>query len=185
MPELDEALDLAVEHVLRQHPVGNAAAIEAAGLRRFLEDRDRVAEARELIGRAVSGRPGSDDRHFLAVRRPGLDDVARQRLSEVAEEPLDGADGNRLVVLAAIARLLARVIADAAGHRRERHVLLDQRVGIEVFAALHQIQIALDLFVGAARVVARRHLVAIHRPDRAPVAGRETDPVPFPATAPA
>ena len=90
--ELDEALDLAIEDVLRQHPVGNAAAIEPAGLRRLLEDRDRVAEARQLVRGAVSGRTRSDDRDLLAVGRAGLDDVVRQRLSEVAEKPLDRAD---------------------------------------------------------------------------------------------
>ena len=67
--ELDETLDLAIEHVLRQHPVGNAAAIEPAGFRRFLEDRHRVAEARQLIGGAVPGRTRSDDRDLLAVGR--------------------------------------------------------------------------------------------------------------------
>ena len=35
--QLDEALDLAIEHVLRKHPVGNAAAIETTGLRRLFE----------------------------------------------------------------------------------------------------------------------------------------------------
>src|SRR5439155_2143306 len=44
--QLHEALDLTIEHVLREHPVGNAAAIEAAGFRRLLQDRDLVAEAR-------------------------------------------------------------------------------------------------------------------------------------------
>src|SRR5262249_33445875 len=49
-------------------------------------------------------------------------------------------------------------------------VFLDERVGVEILAALHQIQVALDLLVGAARVVARRHLVAIHGTDCTPVA---------------
>src|SRR6185295_3289273 len=83
------------------------------------------------------------------------------------------ANGNRLVVLPAVAGLLARVITDPAGDRRERHVFLDQRVGVEILAALHEVEIALDLLVRAARVVAGRHLVAVHRPDGAPVAGRE------------
>ncbi len=123
-----------------------------------------------MIGGAVSGRPGSDDRDLLAVRGTGLHDVARQRLTEVAEEPLDCTNGDRFVVLPAITGLLARVIAHAAGHRRKRHVFLDERVRVQILAPLHQVEIALNLFVGAAGVVTRRHLVAVHRPDRAPVA---------------
>src|SRR5262249_62203302 len=108
------------------------------------------------------------------------DDVASQRLSEVAEEPLHRANRDRLVVLAAIARLLARVIADPPGHRRERHVLLDQRIGVEILAALDEIEVALNLLVRAAGVVARRHLVAIHRTDPPPAARREQHLSPSP-----
>ena len=93
--------------------------------------------------------------------------------AKIAEEALDRADRDRFVVLAAIARLLAGVIAHAAGHRRKRHVFLDERVGVEILPALDQIQVALDLFVRAARVVARRHLVPVHGPNRTPVARRK------------
>src|SRR5262249_19711980 len=40
-------------------------------------------------------------------------------------------------------------------------------------AALHQVEIALNFFVGATCVIAWWQLVAVHRPDRAPVAGRK------------
>ena len=172
-PELDETFDLAVEDILRKHPVGNPAAVEAAGLRRLLENRDRVAQARQLVRRAVSGGTRPDDRDLPAVRRAGLHDVARQGLTEVAEEPLDRADGDRLVVLPAVAGLLAGVVAHAARHGRERHVLLDERVRVEVLAAFHEVQVALDLLVRAACVVAGRHLVPVDRPREAPVARRE------------
>src|SRR5439155_24196820 len=119
--ELHESLDLTVQHLLRENPVRDAAAIQASRLRRFLQDRHCISEARELVRGAVAGRSGSDDRDLLAVRRSSLYHVVRQCLAEIAEEPLDGADRNRLVVLAAIARLLARVVADAAGDRRKRH----------------------------------------------------------------
>ncbi len=171
--ELHQAGDLTVEDVLRQHPVGNAAAIQSARSRRFLEDRDLVAQSGELIRGAVSSRPRPDDRDRLAVRRTGLHDVLRKGQAEVAEEPLDRANRNGLVVLATVTGLLAGVIADAAGHRGERHVLLDQGVGVEVLAALHQVEIALDLLVRAARIVTGRHLVVVHGPDRAPVARRK------------
>src|ERR1019366_5215923 len=86
--EFDEALDLAIEYVLREHPVRNAAAIESASFRRFLKDRDFVAEARQLVGGAVAGGTRSDDGDLLAVGRPSLDHVASQCLSEIAEKPL-------------------------------------------------------------------------------------------------
>ena len=91
-PELDEALDLAIKHVLREHPVRNAAAIESACFRRFLKDRHFVAEARQLVGGAVAGGTRSNDGDFLAVGCPGFDHVACQRLSEIAEKPLDRAN---------------------------------------------------------------------------------------------
>src|ERR1700683_3244284 len=53
--KLFEAFDLAIENVLRKNPVGNSTTIESAGLRRFLEDRHRIAESRKLIRGAVSG----------------------------------------------------------------------------------------------------------------------------------
>src|SRR5208337_60924 len=79
--ELDQALDLAIEHVLREHPVGNAAAIESAGFRRLFENRNFVAEARQLIGRAVTGGTRADDGNFFAVGLAGLDHIVGQRLS--------------------------------------------------------------------------------------------------------
>src|SRR5208282_3115602 len=71
------------------------------------------------------------------------------------------------------AGLLAWVVAHAAGDGRERHVFLDERIRVQILAALHQVEIPLNLFVGPASVVARWQLVAIHGPDRAPVAGGE------------
>ena len=66
--EFDEALDLAIQNVLRQHPVRNAAAIESARFRRLFKNRNFVAEARQLIRGAVARRTRSDDGDLLAVR---------------------------------------------------------------------------------------------------------------------
>ena len=170
---LHQALDLAIQNVRWKHPHRNAAAIQAAGLGRLFQDRHLVAESRQLIRRAVSRRTRADNRNLLAVRLAGLHDVVGQRLTEIAEKALDRANGNRLVILSAIAGLLTRVIAHAAGHGREGHVFLDQRIGVEILAALHQIEVALNLLVGAASVVARWQLVAVDRPNRSPVAGGE------------
>ncbi len=91
-PELNEALDLAIKHVLREHPVRNAAAIESACLRRLLQDRHFVTEARQLVGGAVAGGTRSNDGDFLAVGCPSFDHVARQCLSEIAEKPFNRAN---------------------------------------------------------------------------------------------
>src|SRR5207249_2640447 len=80
--ELLEPLDFAIEHRLRQDPVGNAAAIEPARLWRLLENGDGVAEPRQLIRGAVARRSGSDDRNLFPIRGAGLDHIARQRLTE-------------------------------------------------------------------------------------------------------
>src|SRR6202035_1897875 len=77
------------------------------------------------------------------------------------------------VVLSTIAGLLAGVVADPAGDRWKGHVFLDESVSVQIFAALHEVEIALNLFVSSARVIARGQLVAIDRSDGAPVAGRE------------
>ncbi len=166
-----EAFNLAIQHVLRQNPVGYTAAIESAGFRRFLEDRYLVAEPRQLVGGAVPSGTRSDNGDLLAVGLPRLNYVVRQRLAEIAKKAFDRADRDGLVVFSAIAGLLARVVAHPARDRRKRHVFLDERVGIEILAALHQVEIALNLFVGAASVVAGGQFVAIDRANRTPVAG--------------
>src|SRR5208283_220917 len=149
-PELDEALDFAIEHVLRQYPIRNATTIESTCLRRFLQDRHLVAEPGKLVGGAMTGGTRPDDRDFLAVRRPGFDDVAWQCLSEIAEKPLDRANRDGLIVLSAVAGLFARVVAHPAGDRGEWHVFLDERIRVHVLASLHEVEIALDLLVGSA-----------------------------------
>src|SRR5271166_533200 len=101
--ELFETLDFAIKYVLRKNPVRNASAIESARLRRFLEDRDFVAEARELIRRAVTRRARTNDGDFLAVGLAGLDYIVGKRLPKIAEKTLDRTDRNSFVVLAAIA----------------------------------------------------------------------------------
>ncbi len=114
-----------------------------------------------------------DNGNFLSIGRPSLHHVALQRLSEVPQKTLDRTNRDGFVVLSAIASLLARVITHATGDRGKRHIFLDERVGVEILPALHKVQIALDLFVRSAGVVAGRHLVPVDRPDRAPIPRRK------------
>ena len=121
----------------------------------------------------MTGGPRSDDDDFLAIGRPRLYHVAGQGLPQISEKPLHRPDRDSLIVLSTVAGLFAWVIANTPGHRRERHVFLNQRIGIEILAALHQVEIALDLFVSPAGIVAGRHLVAVDGSNRTPVAGGE------------
>lgn len=112
--ELDEALDLAIKHMLRQHPVRDASAIQPACFRRLLEYRDLVTKARKLIGSAVAGGPRAHDRDRLAVRRARPHYVMYKRLPQIAKKTLDRSNRDGLVVLPTIAGLLTRVIAHPA-----------------------------------------------------------------------
>ncbi len=54
-PDLGEALEFAIEHVLREYPVRDAAAVESPCFGRLFKDRHFVAEARKLVCGAVAG----------------------------------------------------------------------------------------------------------------------------------
>ena len=117
--EVEDALDLGVEHVARQPVLRDAEAHHAAGA------------AGRPRGSSPRGRGGAGDRRPRGPtgrrRRPARacrDSRARRRELPaaldrlVAEEALDRVDADRLVELAAVAGALAGVIADAAHDRR-------------------------------------------------------------------
>src|SRR5208283_2731729 len=122
--QLHQALDLAVQHLLRQHPVRNPPTIQSARFRRLLKNRDFIAQSRQLVRRAVTRWTRSHHRDFSAIRLPRLDHVILQRLSKIAKKTLDCPNRNSLVVLPAIAGLLAWAIAHSPSDRRKRHVFL-------------------------------------------------------------
>src|SRR4029077_5908633 len=171
--KFNQSLNLTIEDVLRKHPVRNPAAIQPAGFGRFFKNGDLVTEARKLVRGTVPSGTRSDDSDLLAIGRAGFDYVVFEGLSQITEKALDRPNRNCLVVLAAVARLFTRVIAHASRHRRKWHVLLDEGVGIQILAALHKVEIALNFFVGSTCVVAGWQLVPVHGADRAPVAGRK------------
>jgi hypothetical protein len=71
-----------------------------------------------MVGGGEPARPRADDQHLFPVRW-GLISWRQAFLDgEVAEEPLDGMNADRLVQAGAIAAVLARMIADAAHDRR-------------------------------------------------------------------
>ena len=64
---VEDHADLLVEHALRQPERRNVAAHQAAGHGVLLEDRDFVAERRQVVGDRERGRAGADAGDALAV----------------------------------------------------------------------------------------------------------------------
>ena len=124
---IEDALHFGIEHVARQPVLRNAEAHHAAGERPGLDDRDGVAEAPQVVGRRQSRRSGADDQHALAGLGFGRRESPAVLERLVAEKALDRVDADRLVELAAVARGLARVIADAAHDRGQRIVFASAR----------------------------------------------------------
>src|SRR5674476_1218573 len=114
---------------------------------------------------------GPDDEDPL----PAVGHRRRQRPTAldrpVTEEPLDGVDPDRLVELGAIARRLARVVADATHHRGERVVLDELAPSHLVVTWLGLVEPALDVLARRARIVARREPVDVDRSFDAPRTG--------------
>ena len=138
----------------------------AAGQRAGVADFDGVPEAGQMIGRRQAARTRADDQHALAARRgdrrhPAL--LGRK----IAEKALHGMNAHRIVELGPIAARLARMIADATVHGRQRVVAQDRLPGLAVLAGLRQIEPGLHVLAGRAGVVAGRQQVDIDRPPRA------------------
>ncbi len=64
--EIENALDLGVEHFARRAEAGDAVAHHAAEVLALVEDRDLMALECELIGARQPGRPAADHRDLLA-----------------------------------------------------------------------------------------------------------------------
>ena len=90
----------------------------------FVDDH-RVAAQRQVPRDRQPARARADDEHAFAGRRCVRRDRPALCERHVAEEPLDGVDAHRLVDVLAVAGVFARVIADAAVHRRHRVVADD------------------------------------------------------------
>ncbi len=163
-PELDDALDLGVQHVARQSVFRDAEAHHAARQRARFSDGHAMPAAAQMIRGREPRRAGADDQNALArfLARPRELPAPLDRF--VAQEALDGVDADRLVELPAVARTLAGVIADAP-HDGGKRVVLDERApcGL-VVAALGMVEPGLDVLAGGARVVARRQAVDVDRP---------------------
>ena len=144
----------------------------AAGDRAGLVDLHGMAHQRQMMRARQAARAGADDQDAFAGGRRG--DRRRPLLGErlVSEKTLDRVDRDRRVELAAVAVGLARVIADAAVHRRQRIVLDDRLPRLAETAGGGMREPGLDVLAGGTGVVAGREEVEIDRPLRAHVADR-------------
>ncbi len=110
-----------------------------------LADRDVVAATREVVGGGEPRRARANDQHPLAGRLR-LDRQLPAVLDRlVTEETLDAVDAHRVVYLRAVARRLARVVADASHHGGQRVVLDKLAPGRLVVAGLGVVEPLLDV----------------------------------------
>ena len=169
--EVEDALDLRLEHVARQAVLRNAEAHHPAGQRPRLVDGHAVTQARQVIRRGEPGGSGAHHQHVLAGRGGGLFELPAQLDRLIAEEALDGVDAHRLIDLAPVAGRLTGVVADAAHHGRHRIVLGERAPSLLVVAGFGVIEPALDVLTRRTGVVARRQTIQIERAVGAPATG--------------
>ena len=130
---------------------------EAAGLGLGFEDLHLVAEAGELPSGSEAGGPDPT----MATRRPfgsatSMPGPSAVGVVPVGDEPLDPADRDRRLELAAGALALARRVAGAAERPDERRRVQDQLERLLVLAAADQRHVAVRLDPRRAGVDARR-----------------------------
>ncbi len=156
-----QRVHLRLDDGLRQAELRDAVDQHAAGFVERLEDRHAVSEPGEVAGASEARRPGADDGDAPAVaRRDGRFFRVGPRQPAVGREPLQAADGHRVVLLPQEAVLLALVLlrADAAADRGEGVVRLDDAGGAEVIALADGPDELRDFHVHRAPFAARRLL---------------------------
>ena len=152
-----QRLQLGVQHLFRQAEAGDAVAQHAARLLRLVVDGDRVAGLRQEPGAAQAGRAGADDGHPLAgARRRG-----QSGRGVVAGGAVQGADGDRLVDLAAPAGRLAGPRADAPEDAREGQLVAHGGRGGGEVAAVDELDVGGDVDVRRAGDRAGRLAVGV------------------------
>ena len=154
--EIDDVLHFALDDVRGQAIFGHAQPQHAARNRHRFKHGDAKTGAHQVLRRGQAARPCADDRHaLLEPSRRRLDRLARLRVDFISHKTLERADVDRLVHLAAIARCLAAVIADAPADAGERIVHLDHAQRIMPAAFADQGNVPLRALTGRAGVAAR------------------------------
>src|SRR3954463_9876707 len=160
------ALDFCVEYLARETVLGDAEMHHAACHRSGFEDDHRMPEQREVPRRREAARARSHHEHTPARLRNAASDGPPLRERLVTEEALDRMDAHRVVDILAVARVLARVIADAAVDGRQRVISDDDLPGFAETASLRFGKPRLDVLTSGARVIARRQSIDVLRPHR-------------------
>jgi hypothetical protein len=179
----EDVLDLVIEGDAHAHPLdatdfrqqldtrqpvgGNAEMHHTAGDGPRFPDLGSMAAAREMIGRREPARPGADDQHPLAARRRVDRELPVFCRGTIAEESFDRMDADAAVEPGAVAGVLARVIADAPVHRRQRVVADERFPGGAKLAGLGEREPSPDVLARRAGVVAGRQQIDIDGPPRA------------------
>ena len=167
----DDARDLGVEHVAPEPVRRDAVAHQPAQIAPRLDERHAIAQPPQLVCRRESRRPAADDRNPLAPLGRGRLERPAARDREIADVTLELADRQRLVVADAVARGLARVVADASGDRGERVVAHEHVPRAAEVALAREPDPFGDVAVDRARLVAGRRRLDVAGQRRAPGPG--------------
>jgi hypothetical protein len=156
--------DLGVEHLFWQMPVGDPPSHHPSGLGKSLEDLDAITQPPQMVGARKSPWARADDRDVLAVqlRERLFDRILYQREAEVSEETLDVANADGFVMILAVTRRLAGVIADPPRNRRHWIVLHDGEIAVEKAIMLDEVEVFLDLLACGTSVITRGRLVSVN-----------------------
>jgi len=154
---LPERLELAVEDPLGQAELGDAVAQRPAGLLVGVVHGDPVTLLGEVPRGSEAGRAGADDGDPPAAGHAGRED----RAPMVRGGPVQGADGDRVVDLAAAAGRLAVARADAAEDAGEGQVAAHDGGGAGGVAVGQRRDVGGDVDVRRAGVGAGRLAVAV------------------------
>ena len=163
--------DLGVEDVPGQPIPWDPVAHHPPGRGCRVAQPHRVAQPPQVVRGREPRRAGADDQHARARgdRRRGQAPALGDR--QVAEEPLDRVDADGLVELAPVTGRLARVVADAPHHGRERVVGDELAPCRRVVPGLGEVEPALDVLRGRAGAVAGRQVAHVLGSLRAPGSG--------------
>jgi len=167
--EVEDALDLGVEHGARRAKAGDAVTHHAAELSALVEDGYRVALLRQLVGRRQTRRTGADDGHLLARLQSWLGEGELVLDRIFAQEVLDRIDADVVFDLVAVAARLTGRRAHAPHHRRQRvgfgqaapGVFLPGHAGGRFFDAAHDVEVAADVFPRRATALAGRRALDV------------------------
>ena len=168
---VDNAFNLAIEHVARRAVAGDAVAHHPAQFGARLEDGGGMAFTAQEIGAGEPGGTAADDGHALAGGRSGRGQLEAMLKRIVADIVLDGIDADVVFDLVAVAAVLARSRADAPHDGRERiglhhaleRIFLPRHAHGRLFQTAHDVEPAANVVPGGAATLAGRRAVNVGR----------------------